>query len=114
MKVLVTGGTGMVGRCIRDEISKRDDFEKWTFVGSNDADLRSYHATLNLFEREKPTHVIHLAAVVGGLYKNLKDNLEMFRTNAAINTNVLRTAHETGVEKVSKLTHRPKHVFLIL
>jgi len=29
-----------------------------------------------LFEKVKPTHVIHLAAMVGGLFKNMKYNLD--------------------------------------
>ena len=31
-----------------------------------------------IFEKYKPTHVIHLAALVGGLFKNLSANLEFF------------------------------------
>jgi hypothetical protein len=33
-------------------------------------------ATKAIFEKYKPTHVIHLAAMVGGLFKNLKYNLD--------------------------------------
>jgi len=38
--VLVTGGTGLVGRAIQNVIEndKREN-EKWIFVGSKDADL---------------------------------------------------------------------------
>jgi len=38
--VLVTGGTGLVGRAIQNVIEhdKREN-EKWVFVGSKDADL---------------------------------------------------------------------------
>ena len=35
-------------------------------------------ATKALFDKEKPTHIIHLAAMVGGLFKNLKYNLDFF------------------------------------
>ena len=41
-KVLVTGGTGLVGRAIRKIVEteeKRDD-EKWVFLSSKDCDLR--------------------------------------------------------------------------
>ena len=39
--VLVTGGTGLVGRAIQNVIEndKREN-EKWIFIGSKDADLR--------------------------------------------------------------------------
>ena len=46
--------------------------EKWVFVGSKDGDLRSLEATRAIFEKHKPTHVLHLAAFVGGLFRNLK------------------------------------------
>ena len=33
-------------------------------------------ATRALFERHRPTHVVHLAAMVGGLFKNMKYKLD--------------------------------------
>ena len=48
---------------------------------SNDAlcglvSFRDASQTRALFEKVKPTHVIHLAAFVGGLFRNLKYNLD--------------------------------------
>ncbi|KGL74055.1 GDP-L-fucose synthase, partial [Tinamus guttatus] len=48
----------------------------------------------------QPTHVIHLAAMVGGLFKNIRCNLDFWRRNIHINDNVLHTAYECGVRKV--------------
>ena len=77
--VLVTGGTGLVGKGIKyvveeDKKSKANENndEQWYFASSKDADLTSYESTKSLFEKLKPTHVIHLAAKVGGLFGNLK------------------------------------------
>merc|ERR1719446_270189 len=53
-----------------------------------------------MFEKFKPTHVIHLAALVGGLFRNLKYNLDFFRQNSLINDIVLSTAHKFGCKKV--------------
>jgi len=39
---------------------------------------RNREETLKFFQDHKPTHVIHLAAMVGGLFKNLKYNLDFF------------------------------------
>ena len=39
---------------------------------------RDRAATEALFDRVKPTHVIHLAALVGGLFRNLKYNLDFY------------------------------------
>lgn len=100
-RVLVTGGSGLVGNGIRAawENEQRDD-EEFFWMSSKDADLTDKDSTRAMFEKVQPTHVIHLAAKVGGLYGNMKANLEFFRTNMAINDNVLSLAHEFKVKKV--------------
>jgi len=100
-RVLVTGGSGLVGNGIKAawEAEKRDD-EEMFWMSSKDADLTDRESTKAMFEKVKPTHVIHLAAKVGGLYGNMKANLEFFRINMAINDNVLSLSHEFGVKKV--------------
>lgn len=99
--VLVTGGTGLVGQAIREVIeSEKPSDETWLFVGSKDADLSDSEETKALFEKHKPTHVIHLAAMVGGLFHNMSHNLDFLRTNMHINDNVLETSYQTGVQKV--------------
>ncbi|KAK3096534.1 hypothetical protein FSP39_001102, partial [Pinctada imbricata] len=57
-------------------------------------------ATDKIFATHKPTHVIHLAAKVGGLYANLDGNLEFFRDNMRINDNVLKASFDHKVKKV--------------
>jgi GDP-L-fucose synthase len=70
--VMVTGGSGLVGSAIRDyvAINPRDN-EEWVFLSSKDGDLRDRKATEAIFDKFKPTHVIHLAAKVGGLFANM-------------------------------------------
>ncbi|XP_026840632.1 probable GDP-L-fucose synthase [Drosophila persimilis] len=100
-KVLVTGGTGLVGKALEAIIKKQGPTEEeWFFAGSKDADLTNLAATQALFTKEKPTHVIHLAAMVGGLFHNMNNNLDFLRNNLLINDNVLQTAHEQGCIKV--------------
>uniref|UniRef100_H2YDP0 GDP-L-fucose synthase n=1 Tax=Ciona savignyi TaxID=51511 RepID=H2YDP0_CIOSA len=100
-RILVTGGTGLVGQGIRAVVEQdpRAD-EEFVFLSSKDADLTDRASTKAVFEKHQPTHVIHLAAKVGGLYGNMKANLQFFRINTAINDNVLSIAQETGVRKV--------------
>ncbi len=70
--ILVTGGTGLVGRAVQEIIAQdKPQGETWVFIGSKDADLTSYEETKALFERVKPTQIIHLAAFVGGLFANM-------------------------------------------
>lgn len=100
--VLVTGGTGLVGKAIEHVATSSGDYAdlEFVFLGSKDGDLSDLAQTRAVFEKYKPTYVIHLAALVGGLFANLSRNLDFFRTNMAINDNVLSSANEFGVKKV--------------
>ena len=74
--VLVTGGTGLVGQALRAHVAGAGAAEaageSWVFLSSKDCDLRDRAATMALFEKHRPAAVIHLAAFVGGLFRNLK------------------------------------------
>lgn len=104
--VLVTGGTGLVGKAIEAVVNedkiKHPELagETWFYASSTDADLRNKESTKQLFERVKPTHVIHLAAMVGGLFRNLKYKVEFYRENVLINDNVMECCREFKVEKL--------------
>jgi len=98
MKILITGGTGLVGKAI-ENISNKYNYE-FVFLSSKDCDLTDYLQTKKLFEKEKPDYVIHLAAYVGGLFKNMNYMVDMFEKNVLINTNVLKCAHESNVKKL--------------
>jgi len=99
--ILVTGGTGLVGESIRIvAASESNSSERYIFLSSKDADLRDYSSTDSLFSKYQPTHVIHLAAYVGGLFKNLKYPVEFWQYNIAINENILKCCHKYKVEKL--------------
>ncbi|XP_072513477.1 GDP-L-fucose synthase-like [Salminus brasiliensis] len=103
MRVLVTGGSGLVGRAIERVVKEEGgarEGEEWIFLSSKDADLTNASETKAVFEKHRPTHVLHLAAMVGGLFRNLRENYDFLRKNLAINDNVLHTAHEFNVVKV--------------
>ncbi|EAN97451.1 putative GDP-L-fucose synthetase [Trypanosoma cruzi] len=99
--VLVTGGSGLVGRAL-EAVQKRNPSadEKWVFLSSRDADLTSMEATKAVFEKYRPDLVIHLAARVGGLFKNMRQPVEMWHENVAINNNVLECCRIYGVKKM--------------
>jgi GDP-L-fucose synthase len=70
--VMVTGGSGLVGSAIKDYVTANPhEKEEWVFLSSKDGDLRDRKSTEAIFEKYKPTHVIHLAAKVGGLFANM-------------------------------------------
>lgn len=77
--ILVTGGSGLVGQAIKaytDEHSQPG--ETWIFLSSKDGDLRVRGDTDKIFEKYQPTHVIHLAAKVGGLFANLSQKVSVY------------------------------------
>src|SRR5580698_115716 len=100
--VLVTGGSGLVGQAIQSVVeANATQYAKYRFMflGSKDADLSDLQQTRKLFESVRPKYVIHLAAMVGGLFKNMSHNLDFLRVNCAINDNVLLVCHERKVRK---------------
>lgn len=92
--VLVTGGTGLVGRALQ-EIAPN-----WIYLSSKDGDLGDQQAVKRLLQTHQPSVVIHLAANVGGLYKNITQRLDMFNSNMLINYNVLDCAYQAGIQRV--------------
>lgn len=78
---------------------KRED-EEWIFLSSKDANLLNEEETFVLFEKYKPTHVIHLAALVGGLFANMSSNSDFFRNNMKMNDNILEASHKNDVKKL--------------
>ncbi|KAJ8110649.1 hypothetical protein OPT61_g6556 [Boeremia exigua] len=123
--VVVTGGYGLVGSAIQwavqtqeDPMFGRQNGENWIFLSRADGDLRSekklrrmfvlevlipcrdYHAAEKIFEMYKPQKLIHLAAHVGGMFKNSEEPMTFLRDNLLIDQTVLRLAH---IHKVSKV-----------
>lgn len=98
MIILVTGGFGLVGQAIQ---SIKHIYANYIFVfiGSDVCDLTNIVQTQKLFESVRPDFVIHLAACVGGLYKNMKYKVEMIEKNILINNNVLKCCHDYKVKK---------------
>lgn len=97
-KILVTGGSGLVGYAIQ-AIQNEYSYE-FVFMSSKDCNLTNFDETQRFFQYHKPDYVIHLAAYVGGLFKNMKYKVDMYEKNMLINHNVLKCCHELGVKKV--------------
>lgn len=93
MKVIVTGGSGMVGR------SLQKIRPEWTYLSSKDYDLTRELDIHEMFFDHKPDCIIHLAARVGGIMDNINYPAEYFDQNVLMNTMLLRYARESGVKR---------------
>lgn len=95
-KILVTGGTGQVGRHLQDFLPNA------TFVSSSDCDLRSESDTSALFSRGWD-HVIHLAARVGGILDNISHQADFIEDNLLMNTLVLKYARLNDIPRFTAI-----------
>jgi GDP-L-fucose synthase len=97
--ILITGGTGMVGKSFHNIESNYN----FTFVGSNDCDLRCSSETDSMIKDINPDAIIHLAARVGGVHSNSAYIADFFKDNILMNTNLLNSAQQHGTKKVVSL-----------
>jgi len=98
-RVLVTGGSGFLGAQVVDELRARGA-QYIAVPRSRDVDLTDQRATRQLFERERPDLVLHLAAKVGGIGANQKLPGTFFRDNMAMGLNVLEEARRAASAKL--------------
>lgn len=102
--VLITGGSGLVGNAIKAIVPEfgGEFTEKNTFIyiSSADYNLSVMNETEQMFIKYKPDYVIHLAACVGGLYKNMNNKVAMLEQNLTINYNMVHCAHKFKVKKM--------------
>ena len=89
-RILVTGSTGLVGRCFTGD----------KFIRATLCDLTDPIQTDNLFRSVKPDAVIHCAAKVGGLKANMTQKGDFFYQNIMMNTNVIEASRKHGVQKL--------------
>ena len=91
--LLITGGHGLVGKALQTLIPSSSQVIYLSSPSQGGIDLTDTKKLVEVFEKYKPDQVIHLAALVGGLYKNMDDNLEMYRTNLIMNINMNNVFH---------------------
>jgi GDP-L-fucose synthase len=97
--VLVTGGNGLVGSAIQAVEKQYPDFAFY-YATHQDADLIKQEEVKKLFDWIRPNYVIHTAARVGGIGKNLASPAEQFYHNILMNTFVIDEAYKHGVKKL--------------
>ena len=98
-KVLITGSQGLVGTSI---LSLKNLYPEYNFIGVNHNlfDLTKEEDVLNLFEKVEPDYVIHTAARVGGIGRNINSPGQQFHQNILMNTHVIHHAAIFGVKKL--------------
>ena len=107
MQVLVTGGSGFIGTNLIDVLVERDvsllnlDIHPPKKASHRtywqEGDILDFERTLEVFEKFKPTHLVHLAARTDVLSNVLSD----YRVNTEGTNNILRSIQQTpGFQRV--------------
>ena len=123
MKVVVTGGSGLVGKNLQDVVSQSSiSNSDNTFVflnrSKNDEyslDCENRDAVMAYFEKQRFDAIIHLAACVGGLFMHIDNNEYVYEKNKRINDNVLDACHLTKIKygvfcsSSCVFPHEPEH-----
>lgn len=98
-KVLITGGSGFVGRRIVEECQNLG-YETLS-PRSTEMDLFSFDSVLNYLESNKPDVIIHSAAYYGGISICNNEPAELFDQNARMTIALYKAAAESSsVDKV--------------
>lgn len=92
MNILITGGSGMVGRSLRSLLPNA------YAPSSKELDLTNSTLVKDYFNYHKFDYVIHLAAYVGSLHDNIESSTDYFDNNILMNTLVTKYAYESGVK----------------
>ena len=99
MRILLTGGTGMVGSAFNRIETKHEIIG----VGSKQYDLKDFSVVDKMLSDIRPDAIIHLAARVGGVKGNRDYVADFYSENIRMNTNILELAYKHNISKVLSL-----------
>lgn len=101
LKVLLTGGRGLVGRAIADHpLAKSLALHAPTRAELDLRDKPQVHAYLSDL---RPDVIVHAAGRVGGISANIADPYGFLLENLEVGTNVISCAAEQGIERLLNL-----------
>ncbi len=97
-KILVTGGTGLLGTGLKAIASQYPD-RTFIFLSSRDCNLTKSEEVQRCVETHSPDAIMHLAALSGGVQYSTKYPATLLRDNLLMNSNVLEATRMTHVKK---------------
>ncbi|MFA5974947.1 MAG: GDP-L-fucose synthase [Elusimicrobiota bacterium] len=96
--VIVTGGAGFLGSFVVEQLQALG-CPDITVPRSRDIDLRQAPVIEALLQKTKPTMIIHLAAVCGGIGANQAEPGRFFYDNAIMGIQLMEQARRYAVQK---------------
>lgn len=105
MRLLITGAGGFLGKHVMQALAGYSDtlpesIDAVITPNSKSCDLTSQSSVLNLFERERPDVVLHLAASCGGIGFNKNYPADVLQTNLSMAVNLFEAASKYKPEYI--------------
>lgn len=101
MKILITGGSGMVGRNLLEK-SQSLSYEILLPTRAQ-MDLLSLSSIQRFLKDNKPDCIVHCAGLVGGIAANIAKPVEFLSENAYIGLNLINESVKTGIKRFLNL-----------
>jgi GDP-L-fucose synthase len=101
MRILLTGGSGMVGRNIREAVEGSK--HQVLAPARRELDLSNTVAVSQYVTAHKPEMIIHAAGKVGGIQANMRDPLGFMIENLDAGRNIVVAAMQAGVPRLINL-----------
>lgn len=101
MKILLTGGGGMVGRNFLDH----PDIEEFDVLAPNSIELNlcDFNAVQAYLKKYRPDMVIHCAGKVGGIQANIREPVRFLMDNLDMGRNIVWASYQEGVKRLVNL-----------
>ncbi|WP_185202557.1 NAD-dependent epimerase/dehydratase family protein [Glaciihabitans sp. INWT7] len=100
MRVILTGGRGMLGSSIAERWAIRRPYDELVLLTRDLVDLRDKDATREAVERIQPDSIVHAAAVVGGLAAKLANPTKYLLDNLLLDSSVISAAIDARVPEL--------------
>jgi GDP-L-fucose synthase len=98
MKIILTGGSGFLGKFVHQELLRRD-YRDIFVPRSKLIDLTKFDQAQEMIRYYRPDTIIHLAAEVGGIGANMANPGRFFYANMSMGLNLIEASRLYHVNK---------------
>jgi len=102
MKIMITGGSGMVGKNLIYFLNNNTKHQL-LYPSSSELNLLDFNSVRNYIEKKKPDTIIHCAGRVGGIQVNIELPYSFLYQNLIMGSNIIEAAIFNKVPKLINL-----------